>query len=177
LADICEQIEDARLEQEKGLARKRKHDQDLIIAGEAVRNRALERVRRRKNSLCGEVDAECPSPPSQSTRNGRQDDGDDIFATAFETAAVRHAEITNLQKNQLELNKSMLALEEARLQIQEQEHIRSERRFTMDEERLSLEKRKFEHQKDQDRIKMELERNERESTIKLVSALANKLLQ
>jgi hypothetical protein len=36
----------------------------------------------------------------------------------------------------------------------------------MDEKRLSLEKRKFEHQKDQDRIKMELERNERESTIK-----------
>jgi uncharacterized protein YtpQ (UPF0354 family) len=71
----------------------------------------------------------------------------------------------------------MLALEEARLQIQEQMHIRSERRFTMDQERLSLEKRKFEHQKDQDRIKMELERNERESTIKLVSALANKLLQ
>jgi uncharacterized protein YtpQ (UPF0354 family) len=47
----------------------------------------------------------------------------------------------------------------------------------MDEERLSLEKRKFEHQKDKDRIEMELERKERESTIKLVSALANKLLQ
>jgi hypothetical protein len=87
LADICEQIEDARLEQEKGLSRKRKHDQDLIIAGEAVRNRALERMRRRKNSMCGEVDAECPSPPSQSTRNSRKDDGDDVFATAFESVA------------------------------------------------------------------------------------------
>jgi hypothetical protein len=51
LADICEQIEDARLEQEKGLAQKTKHDQDLIIAGEAVRNRALERMRRRKTSF------------------------------------------------------------------------------------------------------------------------------
>jgi hypothetical protein len=47
----------------------------------------------------------------------------------------------------------------------------------MDEKRLSLEKRKFEHQKDKDRIEMELERKEMESTIKLVSALANKLLQ
>jgi hypothetical protein len=41
LAEICEHIEDARLEQEKGIARKRKHDQDLIISGEAVGNRAL----------------------------------------------------------------------------------------------------------------------------------------
>jgi hypothetical protein len=57
LAGICEQIEDARLEQEKGLARKRKHDQDLINAGEAVRNRALERMRRKNISFCGEVDA------------------------------------------------------------------------------------------------------------------------
>jgi alpha-galactosidase/6-phospho-beta-glucosidase family protein len=71
----------------------------------------------------------------------------------------------------------MLALEEFRMQIPEYEHIRSERRFTMDEERLSLEKRKFEHQKDQERIKMELERKERESIIKLVNALENNLLQ
>jgi hypothetical protein len=92
-----------------------------------------------------EVDTECPSLPTQSTRNGRQDDGDEVFATAFEAASVRHAEITNLQKNQLELKKSMLALEKDRLHIQEQENIRSERRFNMDEERLSLEKRKFEH--------------------------------
>ena len=71
----------------------------------------------------------------------------------------------------------MLTLEEARLQIQEQEHIRSERPLNMDEERLSLEKIKSEHQKDQERIKMELERQERESTIKLVSAIVSKLLQ
>jgi hypothetical protein len=73
----------------------------------------------------------------------------------------------------------MLALEEVRMQIQEYGNIRSERRFTMDEERLSLEKRKFEHQKDQERIKMELERKERERDpiIKLVNALENNLLQ
>jgi hypothetical protein len=140
VADICEQIEDARLEQGKGLARKRKNDQDLINAGEAVRNRALERMKRIKNSLSGEVDAECPSPPSLSMQNGRQDDGDDIFATEFKAAAVRHEDITVLQKIQLELNKSMLALEKVRLHIQEHEHIRSERRFTMDEERLSWRK-------------------------------------
>jgi hypothetical protein len=122
------------------------------------------------------MDAEYPSSPSLSTRNGRQDDDDD-FAAAFEAAAVRHAEIINIKKNQLELNNIMLDLEEMRLQIQEQEHIHSERRFNMDEERLSLDKRKFEHQKDQDLIRMELKRKERESTLKLVIALASKLLQ
>jgi hypothetical protein len=108
----------------------------------------------------------------RSTRRRRR-----RFETAFEAAAVRHAEITSLQKNQLELNKNMLLLEEARLQIPEQDHISSERRFNMDEERLGFEKIKFKHQKDQDRIKMELERKENASNIKLVSALAKKLLQ
>jgi hypothetical protein len=178
LADICEQIEDARLEIEKAGARKRKREQDLIDAGKTVRNRALKRMKRRMNDSCDDYsDVDCPSPPSRSTRNGIEGDEDDAFGKAFEAAASRHAEITGLRKDQLQLNKQMLELEEQRLEIQKDEYARSERRFNIDEERLRLENNKFEHQKDQDRFRMELERKERESTLKLVSALANKLLQ
>jgi hypothetical protein len=71
----------------------------------------------------------------------------------------------------------MLVLEEKRLEMQQHEHVRSERRFTIDEERLNLERNKFEHQKDQDQTRMELEQKERESTLTLMGALADKLLQ
>jgi hypothetical protein len=166
------------LEVERAGARKRKTEQDLIDAGEVVRNRALQRMKRRLRGSCDdELDAEGPSPSSKSTQNVREQHDDDDFSKAFEAAAARHAEITGLQKGQLELNKRMLVLEEKRLEMQQHEHVRSERRFTIDEERLNLERNKFEHQKDQDQTRMELERKERESTLKLMGALADKLLQ
>jgi hypothetical protein len=56
------------------------------------------------------------------------------FAMFYVAAVARHAEISTLQKNQLELNKSMFELDEAMIQIQKDEYLRSERLFSFDEE-------------------------------------------
>jgi hypothetical protein len=57
----------------------------------------------------------------------------------------------------------MFELHEAMIHIRKDEYLRSDRRFSFDEEGLFREKIKFEHRKDQDRIKMELDRKDMES--------------